>query len=280
MIIRAKKYDYVEILKSKGSTSEPCPLIRDDNGDETMENISPTHGRSYVVGKNKEGRYIICKGGGLSYTAYSYLNTKEFGDDSLGLLLKTDALRDFHVGNEIGELGIKTNKMEYVLEITNYPIVIPISKDKVNPIILQYTVECPFRIEDAVFMSRENIQQEVEKWQEYNRKGYVQNYKIAADVLIRNLRILHDNKILHNALTTHNFTWALELLDFELAHSPKYPYTSEDDRRHVMDFFAREIIDVYRIINYIAGVLREDIEYSEIDRLFLDYGFDLKEFKL
>ena len=39
---------------------------------------------------------------------------------------------------------------------------------------------------------------------------------IAADLLLHNLQILHKNEILHNAISEQNYTWALELLDFEL----------------------------------------------------------------
>lgn len=103
---------------------------------------------------------------------------------------------------------------------------------------------------------------------------------IAANVMIRNLRILHDNDVLHNAISEQNYTWALELLDFELACSPSHPYTSEDDMRHVKDLFPREIMQTYVIINYIAGVLREDICFTDVDNLFAEYGFNLKQYNI
>lgn len=77
---------------------------------------NPLHCRSFVVSKTDD-RFIVSKGNGLSYTEWTFLNTGEFGDDTLGLLLKKDALRDFHIGNEIASLGIRTNRMEYVLEL-------------------------------------------------------------------------------------------------------------------------------------------------------------------
>ena len=101
---------------------------------------------------------------------------------------------------------------------------------------------------------------------------------IAANVLIKNLRILHDHNILHNALSEQNYTWALELLDFELACSPTHPYNNEDDMKHVKDLFPRELMQTYVIINYIAGVLHEVINYSQVDALFAEYGFDLKQY--
>ena len=258
------------------SDSEVYPYLRDENGDKVMYCMSPLHGRSFVICKNSDGRYVVSKGNGLSYTQYSRLQTREFGDDTWGLLLRQDAERDFTLGQEIQNLGIKTNNMEYVMELDGD--VLLSSGHKLKPVLLQYNVECPYRISDAPFMQSEQIYAEVAKWEKMNDLGFDKSYLIAANVLVRNLRILHDNGILHNAIIEQNYTWALELVDFELACSPKHPYLSEDDRRHVKDLFPREIIQTYIVINYIAGVLMESIDYSLVDGIFAKYGFDLKQY--
>lgn len=255
---------------------EIYPYLRDENGDKVMYCVSPLHGRSFVVCKNSDGRYVVSKGNGLSYTQYQMLHTKEFFDGTWGLLLRQDAERDFILGQEIKALGIKTNNMEYVLELEKN-ILLP-NGHTVKPVLLQYNVECPYRISDAPFMKPEQIQAEVAKWEKMNDRGFEHSYMVAANVLVRNLRILHDNGVLHNALNEQNYTWALELVDFELACSPKHPYTKEDDRRHVKDLFPREIIQTYVIINYIAGALGEDIDFTFVDSLFAEYGFDLKQY--
>ena len=95
-----------------------------------------------------------------------------------------------------------------------------------------------------------------------------------------NLRVLHDNEVLHNAIQIQNYTWALELLDFELSCSPSYPYSQEDDRRHVKSLFARELIQTYEVINYIAGVLQEPVDYQKIDDIYAKYGFDFCTFNI
>ena len=237
---------------------------------------TPLHGRSFVVGRKDNGRYIVSKGNGLSYTQHCFLHTGEFYDGTWGLLLRQDAERDFFMGQEIEALGIKTNHMEYVLEL-DVEINLP-NGHKLKPTLLQYDVECPYRICDAAFMTQEQVQSEVAKWEKMNDCGYDNAHMIAANVLIQNLRILHDHKILHNAISEQNYTWALELLDFELACSPTHPYNSEDDMRHVKDLFPREIMQTYVVINYIAGVLREEIDFAEVDALFAEYGFDLKQY--
>ena len=260
----------------EGGKHEVFPYLRNEAGEEEMCCVSSHHGRSYIVGKTSSGRFVISKGNGLSYSQYQLLHTGEFGDDTLGLLLKMDAERDFVMGQEIEALGIKTNHMEYVIELLME--ITLTNGHKLNPVLLQYDVECPYRICDAAFMTQEQIQTEVKKWEQYNDWGDKKKHMVAANVLIRNLRILHDHDILHNAISEQNYTWALELLDFELACSPAHPYTSEDDMRHVKDLFPREIIQTYVVINYIAGVLKEEIDYAEVDALFAEYGFDLKKY--
>lgn len=252
--------------------------LRSESGDKKMFCPSPLHGRSFVVGMTKNGRYVVSKGNGLSYTQHTFLHTGEFYDGTWGLLLRQDAERDFIMGQEIEALGIKTNHMEYVLEL-DVEINLP-NGHKVKPTLLQYDVECPYRICDAAFMTQEQIHKEVMKWEQMNDCGYDKAHMIAANVLIKNLRVLHDHNILHNAISEQNYTWALELLDFELACSPAHPYTSEDDMRHAKDLFPREILQTYVIINYIAGVLREEIDYTIVDALFAKFDFNLKQYAL
>lgn len=253
------------------------PYLRSCDGDKEMCCLSPNHGRSYIVGQLDNGRYVVSKGNGLSYTQYALLNTRQFGDDTLGLLLRQDAERDFLLGQEVEKLGIKTNHMEYVLELEK-EITLP-TGHSLKPALLQYDVECPWRISDAPFMSTSQIWNEVYKWEKLNDRGYKDNYMIAANVLIRNLRVLHDNDILHNAIHEQNYTWALELLDFELSCSPAHPYEQEDDRRHVKDLLSREITQTYAVINCIAAVLHEDIDFERVDNLFAEYGFDISRYQ-
>lgn len=270
-----KKYTF-RIVESSEKDYSFFPYLRSSDGDKEMWCPSPLHGRSYVVGRTESGKYIVSKGNGLCYTQHRYMHTGEFYDGVWGLLLRQDAERDFKLGQEINSIGIKTNHMEYVLEL-DMDFMLP-NGHTVKPCLLQYDVECPYRISDAAFMTQEQICTEVAKWSKLNERGYQKAHMIAANVLIHNLRVLHDHDILHNAISEQNYTWALELLDFELAYSPAHPYTNEDDMRHVKDLFPREIMQTYVVINYIAGVLREEIDFAEVDAMFAEYGFDLKQF--
>lgn len=274
--VKCKTCNYHLLRVKDNVRNQVYPYLRANDGNMLMASVSPTHGRSYVVGKTTDNKYVISKGNGLSYSQYNFINTREIGDETLGLLLRNDALRDYHMGIEIASIGIKTNNMEYVIELED-SVTLP-TGHQIHPVLLQYEVECPYRINDAAFMSKRDIELFVSKWS--SEHPYEHKYLIAAERLINNLRILHDSDILHNAITTHNITWSLELLDFELACSPKMPYDKEEQQRHVKDLFSREIIGTYQIIIYIAGVLGEDTNDSYIERMFADYGFNIADYKV
>ncbi len=221
----------------------------------------------------EDGKYIVSKGNGLSYTQYQHLHSAEFGNNTWGVLLKNDACRDFTLGMEISQLGIKTNVMNYVLELDKN--ILLTNGHTITPVLLQYTVECPYRICDTAYMRRSEIEKQVGKWKLFDKWNCSNYHLIAAHILIDNLRILHDNEILHNAIHPQNYTWALELLDFELACSPSHPYSNEEDISRVKDLYSREIIQTYDVINHIAWSLGETFDYKTIDNIFLQYGFDL-----
>lgn len=267
------------VILIQNANAQPYPLLKNKGGGLSIFNLSPIHCRSFIVGRHEDGKYIVTKGNGLAYSTHTCLYTPEMPTDVWGLLRKEDALRDFHCGQDVQALGIKTNQMECVLEL-DYPIYIPQTQETINPCLLQYSVECPWRIADAGFMTQDQIWAEVAKWERMNDKCFKDEYLIAANVLIRNLQTLHDNGVLHNALTYENLTWALELLDFELCHTLQHPYDKEDYVRHVHVLFDREIIDTYKLINYIAGVLRQQIDFQKVDDLFAEYGFDLNNYVL
>ena len=163
------------VLENSGKRNVFFPYLRSENGNKTMWQVSPLHGRSFVVGRHEDGRYIVSKGNGLCYSQYPFLYTPEMPTDVWGLLLKEDALRDFYCCQDVRALGIKTNRMECVLEL-DYPIHIEKTGADLKPYLLQYSVECPYRICDAVFMEREQIEAEVAKWQQYNESGWQQNH--------------------------------------------------------------------------------------------------------
>ncbi|MCL2511616.1 MAG: hypothetical protein FWF09_06160 [Bacteroidales bacterium] len=273
-LFKAKSVDYEEI-KSASESFTAYSYIRDDFGGKTMFCVSPCHGRSFVICQKENGRWVVSKGNGLSYTGHSFINTYEMGMESWGLLVEKFAVRDFTNCINIQAKGIKTNQMEFVLKL-NEPL--RVGEKIIYPFLLQYNVECPYRICDFSFMDKAQISIELEKWESLNTDKFKEKYLIAADVLFKNLRIMHDNNILHNAIHIQNYTWALELLDFESSRTPNFPYNEEDEKRFPI-LYHRELIHTYDVINYIAWCLRENIDYKKIDNVFAKYGFNFDRYK-
>lgn len=249
------------------------PFVRNDSGVYSIQCISPIHGRSFVLRAEKHGQWIVGKGNGLSYTTHPFVLTSPIFAETWGGLSLENAVRDFNIGNEIRGLGIKTNLMQYVLSIDANIIK---NGEKSQAAILQYSVECPYRISDFGFIPKHLLERTIAKW----GNKYPQKHLHAAFVLVNNLRILHEHNILHNAMHPQNYTWALELLDFEASRSTRYPYDNTDYESYVPMLLEVEVIQTYEIINYIAWCLGEIPDYRAIETIFRDNGFSLKELQM
>mgnify|MGYP003975516395 CR=1 FL=1 len=268
---KGNSYKYKNIYSNK-LISDFFPMLLDENGDFDTFCPSPFHGRSVVVHYNKKTqRYIVIKGCGLTYFPYNFTNTGEVGDGTWGLLLKDDAIRDYICGDEISKLGIYTNKMEAVLKITNFKF--NTGKNILNPYILQYSVDCPYRLADAPFLPIKIIKKYVKKWGRFG-KAYNQKHLIVADVVFNNLKIMHDNEILHNAINIQNYTLSLELLDFELSRTPDMPYSKEDELIF-KDLFKREVFHCLEIINFICYLFKENMDSKELGQILKKYGYSM-----
>jgi len=269
---KATLVDY-RIACQQHNINEVFPLVRDEKGEYTIYNVSPNHGRSFVIKKENNERWIVGKGNGLGFTTHPFVLTSSVSGETWGGLCLSNAIRDYNIGNEICELGIKTNKMHCVLELDR--VVIKNGEEK-PAALLQYSVNCPYRISDFAFMPNSLLKKTISEWgNEYTKK-----HLYAADVLVRNLCILHDNNIMHNAINIQNYTWALELLDFEASRTDNCPYENPEYEAHLPMLIEIEVIQTYEIINYIAWCLSENPNYKEIEAIFKNYGFRLQELKL
>ena len=265
-----------EIVSLQAGCKNVFPYVRHRDGDKNLFCVSPIHGRSFGIGQKENGRWIVSKGNGLSYTTQSFIDVSENDNYIWGALTKESALRDYNIGNEVNAYGIKTNIMEAVIEL-NIQLK---DKDKyIRPCLLQYEVECPYRLCDFPFMSRDEYKKVVASW--FNMgSSYTEPYLIAADILVRNLQLLHKNNIMHNAIHVQNYTWALELLDFGSSRTDKYPYINSDYENNVLLLMNGEIMKTYEIINYIGWCIGDKVDYNKIDMIFDHYGFNLEKYKL
>jgi hypothetical protein len=146
--------------------------------------------------------------------------------------------------------------------------------ENIEPNILQYSVECPYRIADIPYLSKKTVNLFISKWfQSYNCK-YEKLHCIATDVFLRNIRIMHDNGVLHNAIHSQNYSLSLELLDFELTRTPITQYESIQDESIYLKLQKREVIQSLEIVNQLCYFLKEDIDIKTIKTIMIKYGFE------
>ena len=271
MKILANRIPYKIYCQADNCHEQVYPLLRNDNGEFEMECISPIHGRSFVVGRAENGRYIVSKGNGLSYSSSVYSSLSlERSESMWGLLKKENARRDFVIGMEVSKTGIRTNNMEYVIELDKK---LPYDETHVIiPYLLQYDVLCPYRITDYHFMPIDVRDRAIKTWEQLNEYQFRSKHMIAAYTLIKNLYVLRKNGILHNSLHAQNYTWALELLDFESSRSPSYPYENEEYESWAKVLADVEIVQTYEVINYISWCLKENVDYHEIAKIFKHFN--------
>ncbi len=254
----------------------PFLKTRNNNGIE-KKTASPLHGRSLIANYNKiKKTYTIIKGCGLTYYPYGFIDTEEFDDHIWGFITKEAALRDFNCGNFIRELGVSTNFQQAIYELETIPLLRfnnPVTS--INPIILQYTVNCPFRLADIPYMSKNKVYNFVGNWKKIFKSKHGKLHCIAAEVMLRNIRIMHENETLHNSISIQNYTLLLELVDFETSRTPQTNYSSIENEINWRFLKKREVIQTLEIVNYLAFIFKENIEVKKLNNLMKINGFEI-----
>ena len=96
------------ILFSQVNSKNVYPFIRDESGDKSIYCISPIHGRSFLICQQENGRWVVSKGNGVCYSMHPFIDVSKTDNYIWGALLKENAIRDYNIGNEVRNLGIKT----------------------------------------------------------------------------------------------------------------------------------------------------------------------------
>lgn len=273
--INFKTVNVKDILLSKESVKYFSLVIVEDETALKCILPSPLHGRSLIVNYDIDSeRYIITKGNGLTYFPFGFVATEELDNYAWGYLRKEDAIRDFKSGDYINGLGVLSNKMEAVFTLE--PQVISFSNRtlEIEPTILQYNVICPYRISDIPFISKELVSYFINNWANLFEIKYTEIHCNAAEVLLNNIKTMHENEVLHNAIHSQNYTLSLELLDFELSRTPITPYDNEGDEQTYKKLQKREIIQSLEIVNQIAFYFKENINTKLLRQIMIKYGFE------
>jgi hypothetical protein len=236
---------------------------------------SPLHGRSIIAKFDIDtGRFTMTKGNGLTYFPYGFISTEELENYAWGYLRKKDAIRDYLCGDFVSSLGVLCNKMEAVFTLEPQTILFSDKTYEIEPTILQYNVICPYRISDIPFLSKEIVLYYINNWSKLFEIKYSEIHCNAAEVLLKNIKIMHKNEVLHNAIHSQNYTLCLELLDFELSRTPLNPYENEADEKIYKKLQKREIIQSLEIVNQIAFYFKEPINNKILRQIMIKNGFE------
>lgn len=266
----------IRIVHLNNNATKLYPYIISENkGNIESFLASPIHGRSIIVDyNNTTQKYTVTKGNGLTYFPFGFISTEELDSYSWGYLRLEDAIRDYESCEFIKKLGVKTNSMEAVFTLTDEELKFSNKVEKITPNILQYSVECPFRLADIPFLKKETVFQYVSNWRDMFESDYKKLHCIVADVLLRNIRLMHKNNVLHNAIHSQNYTLCLELLDFELARTPMTPYELVEDETNYKKMQNREIIQSLEIVNQVCHFLNEVIDVKNLKKIMVKNGFE------
>lgn len=274
--INVREVSISKIHYSKENNIKLYPyLVSSAPNEQIVANVaSPLHGRSIIIDFDSSlNKYVITKGNGLTYFPFGYISTEEYEDHSWGFLREKDAIRDYNSGNYISNLGILTNDMEAVFSVEKQELRYINKTLEIEPIILQYKIICPYRISDIPFLSKELVLSFINNWGNLFEIYYTETHCNAAEILISNIRIMHENEVLHNAIHSQNYTLSLELLDFELSRTPITPYENENDEQLCKKLQKREIIQSLEIVNQIAFYFKENINTRILRQIMNKYGF-------
>jgi hypothetical protein len=264
-----------EILFSQDGVKYYPKIVTVNKSNEKLFSASPLHGRSIIVDYNPEfKRYIITKGNGLTYFPFGFISTEEFDSNAWGYLRKKDAVRDFKSGSYISELGVLTNEMEAVYTLKEESVRFSNCINKLNPTLLQYSVLCPYRIADIPFLSKALVTSFVKNWANTFNDENDDLHCIAANILLKNIKIMHENNVLHNAIHSQNYSLSLELLDFELSRTPLTPYDNDVDEQSFEKLQKREIIQSLEVVNQIAFYFKENINNQILRKIMIKYGYE------
>lgn len=169
---------------------------------------SPWHGRS-VSTYNNNNEWIAIKGIGCPYLKNPYTKTPENSERLWGLINKEECLHEFNMMNKIQQLGILSSKPLAVKKLLGD------FNSLYQPYNLIYSVKSPYRLIDLDFFNSKEKFEIKKKINSVNLNKYDLVHLNIVDYISEQLKTLYSNGIIHNALTTHNITLSLELLDFE-----------------------------------------------------------------
>jgi hypothetical protein len=263
--IRLTKLDDYLIKKNSDNQNKIYPFLIEKNSKSRNCGyiVSSFHGRSIIVDyNNKEDKYIILKGCGLTYTSNNFINCNEYKDYGhlWGYLDYESANRDFTIGNYCKTIGINTGDYQYVIKLNH-----KISASKLRnlyPYLLQYSVKCPFRLYDLPLIDKTFAYKHLD----VVKKSKLTYYESFAKILFNQLLILHNNNVFYNGINPMNISAQCELLDWESSRTDTMPYRDSFEKEY-HKLLGREILNIFNVCYFISIFTKEKYSPQKIEKI-------------
>lgn len=252
----------VEVFNESNIYSESGFCLEKNQFSEKIKCIipSPWHGRSVSIFKSND-KWMIIKGAGCPYLDSPYKKTPENNDRYWGLISKEDCYKEYEMMIRVQNLGVKTCNFSSINQILGD------FNTESNPYNLIYTLENPLRLIDLDFLGEEK--KNLVKENLTKDSNYDEVHLTVVEYLSIQLEKLYANGIIHNALSTHNITLSLELIDFE---------TSFDKEtfgvKNFEMFIPRELIHLREIGFSLSHWFRENYNIRNVEKIIKAKKFD------
>lgn len=224
---------------------------------------SPWHGRS--IHWVDSGGVHVLKGSGVPYLPQPYLDTGELPGYIWGGLRGDDALREWNILMAAQSWGIRCPEPGAVFRYDFSQPPIPGHPFEYHGWL--YRVDSPYRLVDLEFLGQKGGSLLTAAIRKTGWKGDLLHLGLAHWLGLTLSRVRRAGWF-HNAVTTHNITVALELLDFEAAHRLDDPSV---DRAMRDALLAREQVHALEVLYYVSFWLGEQFNAAVAGAVLNEY---------
>lgn len=224
---------------------------------------SPWHGRSQAFISKENNTYLVVKGIGCPYLSSPYFNSNEMDGHIWGFLDEKTAKYEFE-------------NMQIANRLLNGRVSAPVALKKIididglHPCLIYYNVRNPYRLIDLDFFNstqKKEIRKNILSLSSNPSEKYV--HIVVVERLCEIIKILYDNNLVHNALSVHNVTCSLELVDFESSFIIDF---DDEDFELKASIIPREMIQLREIAYSVSWWFQEKYNIKKIDKLINNSG--------
>ena len=180
------------------------------------------------------------------------------------------ACSEFMKMTRIQNMNIDSSKPLALKKLLNIHI------DEFSPHLIYYSLRCPFRLIDLDFMNTKQKKYVKNLISNSSTGIHKEMHLLVLDKISKTVRELYSNNIVHNALTTHNITCALEIIDFETSFEIN---KTDKDLENKLSLIPREIVQLQEIAFAVSWWFQESYRIDKVEKILDQNGLLHYSFK-